>query len=445
MPRVLTGINLCPFGAVRHLTARDRPPTVKTGSVMARFRTLALLLALTPAARATPRAVAAPRAPALAREANLALIVTSRAGALDRIKNAADDLGGRLVQGLGRVVTVEVPSGRYQELLQRLGSLGDEQDVSVRTTDLTDRIAAAEAKLRAAREQRERLSGVQGVAHGVPDHLMLERAMERAEDAEADARSEIENLRERAGRTRARILLVTPTIRPVPRPRLPFPWLAKLGLPKLLDTSAPKKKSYRLSGIDDGAIFLQGGYTPDQDKLGGARALGALGVTVRIVGDPDPVALYGGFDLSLGGSGGFVYGLQSILGGAVPIGRRVALGVGSGPGIDGITSTIPFGVSFPIEAYLSLDLFKWMGATARVRDGWVLAARSREHGAPAAPFGDEASAALTFALGTRHGGNYSQKRNGPSFGLAVRQTMGATFYLVNFGYTAHESSFTERY
>jgi len=201
---------------------------------------------------------------------------------------------------------------------------------------------------------------------------------------------------------------------------------------------------YRLSGIDDGAIFLQGGYTPDQDKLGGARALGALGVTLRVVGDPDPVALYGGFDLSLGGSGGFVYGLQSILGGAVPMGRRVALGVGSGPGIDGITSTIPFGVSFPIEAWLSLDLFKGMAVTARVHDGWVLAAPERENGAPVAPFGDEASAALTFALGTRHGGNYSQNRDGPSFGLAVRQTMGATFYLLNLGFSAHESNFTER-
>ncbi len=396
------------------------------------------------ASSARAQAAAPARAPALERQANVVLSVTDAAAALDRIKNAADDLGGHLVQGGGSFVTVDVPTARYRELLRRLAALGDETDVRVTTTDLTDQIAAAEARLRAAQESRKRISGVQGVARGVPDHVQVERAMEDAENAQDDARSDIEDLEARAKRTRVQIRLAAPTIAPVPQPRLPFPWLAKLGLPSLLDTSTRDKKGFRLRESDDGSIFLQGGYTADGDRLGGARALGALGVTVRVVGDPDPVALFGGFDLSLGGSKGFLYGLQTVLGLAVPFGKRVALGVGSGPGIDGITSTIPFGVSIPIDTYLSLDLFKGLGANIEVRDGWVFAAKARRDGAPAAPFGDEASAAITFELGKRHGGDYSQDRDGPSIGFAARQTMGATIYLVNLGFSAHESSYTER-
>lgn len=411
---------------------------------MARLRVLVLLCALAPAAAAAPRA-AAPSAPALEHQANIVLSVTSGADALERIKRVADDLGGHLVQGGSTVVTVDVPFGSYDKLLQRLDALGDRQSQRVTTTDLTDRIGDAEAGLRAARERHRRLMGVHSVAHGVPDHLKLERALEDAESAEALARRRLEDLEERARKTRVVIRLSAPAVVRVPEPRLPFKWLGKLGLPRLLDTSASQKKSYRLDGMYSGGIFLQGGYTPDADKLGGARALGALGVTFRAMGDPDPVAPFGGFDAALGGGGGFLYGLQSMLGVGIGLGRRVGLGVGSGPGIDGITSTIPFGVSFPIETWLSLDLFKWMGARVRVHDGWVLAASAREHGAPAAPFGDEASAELTLAFGSRHGGTYSQNREGPSLGFSVRQTMGATLYLVNLGFSAHESNFTERY
>lgn len=413
---------------------------------MARLRVLVLfctaLLSVSASARAQGPTPA--RSPVLERQATVVLSVTDRTDALDRIKNAANDLGGHLVQGSGASVTVDVPGASYRKLFDRLAALGDETDVRVTTTDLTDRIAAAQARLRAAREREKRIAGLQGVAHGVPDHLELERAMEDVESDQADARSDIEDLEERARRTRVRIQLAAPPIAPVPPPRLPFPWLAKLGLPRLLDTSARKKPSLRLDEIDDGAVYLQGGYTPEGARPGGARALGALGVTVRVVGNPDPVALFGGFDLSLGASKGFLYGLQSLLGLAVPFGRRVALGVGTGPGIDGITSTIPFAVSIPIDAYLSLDPFKVLGANIEVRDGWVFAARARRNGAPAAPFGDEASAAITFELGTRHGGQYSQNRAGPIVGFAVRQTMGATLYLVNLGFSAHHADYTDR-
>ncbi len=424
---------------------------------MARLRVLFLLCALAPAARAAAPPVAANptaaqpvvathaaasrAAPELERKVRVLLSVTSRTEAVDHIKNAASDLGGHLVQASGSVVTVVVPAGSYRQLLARLASLGDQQDVRVATTDLTDRIAAANARLRAARESKKRLAGVQGVARGIPDHLELERAQEDAESVENDALDQLESLEQSARQTRIEIRLAAPTIAPVPRPRLPFPWLGKLGLPRLLDTTAPHKPRYRLKQLVDGDIFLQGGYTAEADKLGGARALGALGLSFRMMGDADPIALYGGFDASLGGSKGFLYGLQMMIGAAVPIGRRVAFGVGSGPGIDGITSTIPFGVSFPIEAYLSLDLFKSMAATVQVHDGWVLAAKARRHGAPAA-FGDEASARITLAFGKRHGGSYSQNREGPTFGFAVRQTMGATLYLVELGFRAHESNFT---
>lgn len=405
---------------------------------MARLRVLVLVCALSPAARAAPRVAA----PALQRRVQVALAVTEPTRALDAIKNAADDLGGHLVRGESTMVTVAVPDDGYRELLRRVRSLGDETDVRVTTTDFTDRIAAAQARLRAARESEARLSGVGGVAHGVHDRLQLEHALEDAKSAEDDARRELDDLERSVRQTEVVIRLSAPAVERVPRPRLPFAWLGKLGLSRLLDTSGKKPPSYRLSEVDDGNFYLQGGYQPDAAKLGGVQALGALGLTVRMTGDPDPVALFGGFDASLGASRGFVYGLQSIFGVAMPFGRRVALGVGSGPGIDGITSTIPFGVSFPVEAFFSLDLFKGLGTTLRVRDGWVLAAKARKHGAPAAPFGDEASATVTFAVGSRHGGHYSQSRNVPSLGLSVRQTMGATLYLVNLGFSFHESKFT---
>ena len=327
---------------------------------------------------------------------------------------------------------------------ERLDALGERNGLRLSTTDLTDQIAAAQAALDAARRRRERIQSIRGVAHEVKGHLELEHALEEAEGEVAAAQEALRSLRGRVGQSQVEVRLQAPPVVQIGETRLPFPWLGKLGLPSLLDTSAPRKRTLRLHEVYDGALSLEGGYTPDAARLDGASKFAAMAMWFRILGESDPVGPFGGLDLSLGGGGGFLYGLQLLGGAGLPLGKRFAVGVSTGPGIDGITSTIPFGVDFPIELYLSLDLFKAVGASIRVRDGWVFAAKARRHGSSVAPFGDEASAALTLGLASRDGGDYSQNRDGLAIGFGVRQALGATIYSLDLGFGAHESNFTER-
>jgi hypothetical protein len=169
-------------------------------------------------------------------------------------------------------------------------------------------------------------------------------------------------------------------------------------------------------------------------------------VNFRALGESGPIGLFGGFDLVLGGGGGFVYGAQTLLGLGMPFGSSVAIGLSSGPGIDGITGgVIPFGVDFPIELWFTLEIGSFMSATAWFQEGWVLASDERDDGSEHAPFGDELSGGLTLAFGERDQWSYSSDWSRPLIGFAYRETMDTAIYELRLGWALRELDLSESY
>ncbi len=213
----------------------------------------------------------------------------------------------------------------------------------------------------------------------------------------------------------------------------------------MLNTSdSGRQPTLDLRAIIDGEVGLRGAHAADSGRFGTSNTL-AFTTSMRVLGEAQPVGVFGGFDLALGGGGGFLYGLQTVLGVGVPIGSRFAFAVGTGPGFDGITATVPIGVDLPIELYLTWDFSTFMAANAWVRDGWVFAADERKKGSQNAPFGDELSAGISLALGARDGGHYSQNRFGPRVGFGYREMLDTRVYEITLAFGAHTADFSETY
>ncbi len=187
------------------------------------------------------------------------------------------------------------------------------------------------------------------------------------------------------------------------------------------------------------------GKFSEPERVGDTEYALGVATSLRALGESSPVGIFGGFDLSLGYGGGFLYGAQTLLGLGMPIGSRFAFGVGSGPGIDGITGgVVPFGVRFPIELYTLLDA-SFVQLSAFARSGWVLVADERDDGSSHAPFGDELSAGIRLGFGEQDAWSYSRDRVGPRVGFAYRELMGTAYYELSLSFAASELDLSESY
>lgn len=392
------------------------------------------------AAADAPPDHAGPRQTVLAHTADVALSVVDPVAAAARVSDAVSALGGRLVRGGDRELVVEVPNARYRELVARLARVGELSGEHVTTEDLTDALATAAADGRAAATRRARLEHMKSIAHTLPENLLLERDMESAASDEADADRQIADLHRKGTVTSVTIRLGAPPVEPIAAPKLPFPWLGDFGLPRLLDTATRRTPlPLRLRSFIDGQIDLRAERSQRGGGIGDAAGAISVDASMRGLGDADPVGVFGGFDLALGGGTGFQYRVQGIVGAGAPLGRRFVVGVGSGPGIDGLTSKIPFGVDFPVELYLGIDVASFVGVTAWAQDGWVLAASARKHGARHAPFGDEAALGLGLAFGQRDDYSGSIEREGLRLGFDVREAMDTRIYEITLGFGARQA------
>lgn len=408
------------------------------------FRSLGLLALLL--LSATVARSAAAREVALEHTSRIVLALDERRGASARITEAARAVDGRLVEDLGGQVSVDVPSARYRELLDRLRRLGRLSTERLTSRDLTARIATAAAAVAAAQERRQRLQRVSGIARNVSESLALEREQERAASELASAEGRLRDLQRRAGRTRVVVRVDAPAAEAIAPPKLPIAWLDELELPRLLDPSPrrrPTERDWVLRAFVDVGLTLELGHVAEPERLDGTSKTAALGTTLRGMGEANPIGLFGGVDWSLGYAGGFLYGLQLLGGVGVPIGRDVAVGLASGPGIDGVTGgVIPFGVRFPLELYVALDVTSLVYAAAWARQGWVLAAEARDDGSEHALFGDELAAGLTLGFGSRERRGYTGNRVGPVVGFAYRELMGTATYQLVLGLGAHHADYS---
>jgi hypothetical protein len=409
----------------------------------------ALALALACALPVRAAAKDAPRSPLLVYTGDVGLEVSEAETATGAIESAVKALGGRVASRSDRQVVVEIPSARRQELVSRLARLGKITRQRIAAEDASIALADAESAARAAREARQRMQDVRPRAQNVGEGLAAEREIETAEKAVAAAGARATELRRRGEVARISIQLAAPSAETIAAPVLPFPWLGGLGLSSLYHPEETEhyEESLELRAFLDGAMYIETSYAPDPEPLDDTSVLVAGGMSMRVLGEANPIGLFGGFDLALGGGGGFLYELQSLFGVGVPIGSRIAVGLASGPGIDGVTGgVVDFGVPIPIELYLSLDVATWLGVTLWARDGWVLASDERDDGSETALFGDEASAGITLAfapLAERTSmGAYSDERLGLEIGFGARELLGTRLYELRLGWGGWDADFS---
>jgi hypothetical protein len=416
---------------------------------MKHVRTAALLVAAIVTGGIEP--AAAQNQPQLSGTGNLVLILDSAARDTPaRIRDAVSSLGGQLVHAGETQLSIDIPRSSYARLVRRLAELGRVRSERIVTEDLTDQMADAEAAARAARDSHQRLQRANVTARDMNERVALERELEQIERKAADAEARLRELRRRAATTRVEIRLSAPQREaPIEAPALPFPWLHELRLPRLLDTtSSPESDGprYELRALLDGAFELRVAHAPEPEPLDDTSTFAAVALSFRTLGQSSPIGLFGGFDLLLGGGGGFWYGAQSLIGLGVPLGSRFAIGLSSGPGIDGVTGgVVPFGVPVPIELFVMLDVASFLKASLWLRDGWVLASEERAQGSELAPFGDELSAGVTFGFGQRDDSGYSRERFGPTLGVAYRELMGTALWELRVGWGASALDMTSAY
>jgi hypothetical protein len=364
--------------------------------------------------------------------------------AIAALKKLAEELGGRVIGELdrNRPVTLEIPNDRYAELSRRLSSIGVVRREQLSQKSVTPEIESALELAKRAKARQENLERIRKTARNTDETLTLESELDRATQDREAAERRVRELRRGTGTTLVDVTLELPAREAIADPSLPFPWLDELGLSHLYGNTDPARP-LDLRGFIDGAFEIRTGYAPRARAFDGKKAYVAAAIPIRVLGEAEPVGLFGGMDLVLGGGYGFLYGFQLYLGAGVPIGESFVLGLDTGPGFDGMTGgVIPTGITVPIETYVSFEAIRFLGISAYFQSGWVFAAQERDDGSKHAPFGDELTTGIRLSLASHNGDGYTRHRVGLRVGFDYREMMGTEIYQFVIGFGGHDSDFS---
>ena len=362
--------------------------------------------------------------------------------AVRELESRIASIGGRLASRHDASLSFSVPRDRFDEAMGLVARQGFERNRSVEVQDRTPEYLEVLALLRSAEQTRNRIAGLHKGIGGVKDPLRVEGTLTQWDARVAElARRRREILQHTSGALLHVELQPTVATTPeqVPTFRLPFPWLDELALTRLMDLQQPDPDEPETGGVESGAeidMKLRVLRATDEQLLGGNETAAAAGISMRGVGETTPIGFAAGTDMALGGgfSGGFLYELRMLGGVGTGISDFLTFGVVTGLGFDGLTGGhIPFGVDFPVEAFLALeggDLFR-LGTWART--SWILASDDRQDGSENAPFGDELSTGVTLLLGDAHG-THNRDRPGLSLQGAYHELMGTHAYEASVGF-----------
>lgn len=374
------------------------------------------------------------------RKSSVTLATEDGQGALAALRKLAQELGGRVIGEIAtnRPITLEIPNARYAELSKRLSSIGIVRREQLSQTSITPQIETALELARRAKAREDNLTRIQRTARNTQEALTLEQELERASQDREAAERRVRELRRGTDTTFVDITLELPAPENIQDPNLPFPWLNQLGLPFLVGSMEPERP-FDLRAFVDTAFEFRGAYVPRARPLDGKKAYGAIALPFRVLGEAQPVGLFGGMDLTLGGGYGFLYEVAAWIGAGVPIGDGFAFAMDTGAGFDGMTGgVIPIGVTLPLEAYVSVEAIRGLGISAYYREAWVFASEERQEGARHSALGDEMTAGIRFTIGRMSEG-YSRERYGVRFGFDYRELMDTEIYQLVLGFGFHHS------
>ena len=215
--------------------------------------------------------------------ANISLVVVSPAAAQASVAQMAQAVGGWMSESDARSVTVRVPAAQFEPLLERIATLGEVVDRSVRASDVTEQLIELDIRLDNARRARERLLVHLEKSEKMEDTLRIEAELARVT-------TEIESIEGKLRYLRSQVAMSTirvDTNRAQPSRRgdnglgLPFDWVGRLGDGLVAGSveSRPRKPGVFASGprFEPPAEFIR--YYSDRDTV---EAMNADGVRIKL-------------------------------------------------------------------------------------------------------------------------------------------------------------------
>ncbi len=163
--------------------------------------------------------------------ASLSLVVVSIAEAQASVLTFAREVGGYLQQSDARSIMVRVPAAKFDEVVARIGRLGEVVDKNVSASDVTEELYDLDIRLENARKARERLIEHLAQSQKIEDTLKIEAELTRLT-------GEIERMEGRKRFLASQVALSTIHVQlnsTAPQgPQgdglgVPFEWLARLG------------------------------------------------------------------------------------------------------------------------------------------------------------------------------------------------------------------------
>jgi hypothetical protein len=203
--------------------------------------------------------------------ASLSLVVVSIAEAQASVLGFAREAGGYLQQSDARSIMVRVPAAKFEEVVARIGRLGEVVDRNVSASDVTEELYDLDIRIENARKARERLLEHLAQSQKIEDTLKIELELTRLT-------GEIERMEGRKRYLVSQVALSTihvllnSTAPQGPQGDglvVPFEWLARLGDGLVAGTveGQPRKPRFLAKGpsFDVPAQFLR--YYQSEDLV----------------------------------------------------------------------------------------------------------------------------------------------------------------------------------
>ncbi len=183
-----------------------------------------------------PGPAAQQKRPMLIYRATINLAVFEARKSIDEVEALAKSLGGYLVQRTDSSIVVRVPAKTFDGALEAVSKVGDELHRQVQVQDVTAEFRDMQIRLKNLQAVRARLTALLDRAKTVEEALRVERELERVA-------GNIESIKGKLKYFSELIAFSTITVNFQARPaesirsdvNLPFPWLNRLGLGRLLD------------------------------------------------------------------------------------------------------------------------------------------------------------------------------------------------------------------
>lgn len=168
--------------------------------------------------------------------AQLQVSTTDIDAALTAARRLCDEVGGYMDALMPDSIRIRVPAARFDEVLERVKTLGTVRSRNIQAQDVTDEYVDLQLRLRNAEALRDRLAAILEKAQTVKETLEVERELGRIREEIERIKGRLATLEKQVAFSTITISFVRPAEMQIERqaPPPPFPWLDDLTVERVL-------------------------------------------------------------------------------------------------------------------------------------------------------------------------------------------------------------------